>query len=214
MERLILRKWFWFLFLLASFTYPIYRSVTRVLPPPLPRSHQVGDFRLTNEFDVPFGSREIQGKVAIASFMFTTCPTTCPGLMEKMKEIQKRVRGLGENIALLSFSVDPVNDTPAVLHRYARSLQANPHVWNFLTGPREQLEEVLIQGFKVPMGEDKEIVSGILGEEEITLWDIVHTEKLVLLDGEQFVRGYYSTDKNSINQLMIDVGLLHNRASY
>ena len=212
-ERLVQKKSLWLLFSLVLFSYPILRSIKRELPPPLPQMHKIPEFRLVNEFNKPFGSKDLEGKIYIASFMFTSCPTTCPALMEKMKEIQKRVRGLGRNIALASFSVDPVNDTPVVLHEYARSLHANPYVWNFLTGTAENLEKVLIKGFKVPMGQ-KEPLNRQLGENEITVWDIVHTEKLVLVDGNSFVRGYYSTDKDSINKLMIDVGLLHNRSAY
>ena len=213
-ERLVQKKSFWFLFTAIMFIYPIYRSLKRELPPPLPKFHQVSPFRLTNEFNQPFGTEDFQGKVAIASFMFTTCPTICPGLMKNMQRIQKRVRGLGQNIALLTFTVDPDNDTPEVLHQYARTLHANPYVWNFLTGRREDLKRVLIEGFKVPMGEERVLTKKALGNEEITLWDIVHTEKLVLLDGASNVRGYYSIDKDSINRLMIDIGLLYNRAVY
>ena len=213
-ERLVQNKLFWFLSTLLLFSYPIFRSINRELPPPLPRLHQIDDFSLTNEFNKPFGSKDIKGKITIASFMFTSCPTTCPGLMKNMQTIQKRVRGLGQNIALATFSVDPENDTPQVLHEYARSLRANPYVWNFLTGTQKELRKVLIEGFKVPMGDGKVAVEHTVGDEIITLWDIVHTEKLVLLDGDSFVRGYYSVDKESLDKLMIDVGLLYNRSTY
>ena len=213
-ERLMLKKSFWFIFLTIMFSYPIYQSLNRKLPPALPKMHKIPSFSLINEFNKPFGTKDIKGKVVIASFMFTACPTICPGLMNNMQKIQKRVRGLGQNIALLTFSVDPENDTPEVLHQYARSLHANPYIWNFLTGTREQLKELLVDGFKVPMGEEPFTTVKTLGQQQITLWDIVHTEQLVLLDSEKFVRGYYSTDKDSINKMMIDIGLLYNRSAY
>ncbi len=209
-EKLISSKLFWIIFIALGFAYPAYRSVNRELPPELPRLSQVPEFRLTNSFGKPFGSKELKGKIYMASFMFTSCPTTCPGLIERMKVAQKRLKGLGQKVALLSISVDPDYDTPEVLNKYARKNKANPYVWSFLTGKRSDLRSLLIDGLKVPMGE-KEAVEGMVGDEKVTLMDIVHSEKLVLVDGEGMIRGYYSTDTHGMNKMMIDVGLLVNR---
>lgn len=209
-EKLIRSRVFWTVFILLGFAYPAYRSVNRVLPPELPRMFKVPEFQLTNSFGKPFGSKELKGKIYMASFMFTSCPTTCPGLIERMKVAQKRLKGLGQKVALLSISVDPDYDTPEVLYKYARKNKANPYVWKFLTGKRSDLEALLIDGYKVPMG-DKEPVEGIVGDEKVTLLDIVHSEKLVLVDEEGMVRGYYSTDQRGMDQMMIDIGLLVNR---
>ncbi|GAB4021724.1 MAG: hypothetical protein Fur0010_24780 [Bdellovibrio sp.] len=210
LAKLFSSKLFWLIFVLVVFSYPIYRSIQRELPPELPRLFQVPTFNLTNEFNKPFGTKDLKGKPYLATFAFTSCPTTCPGLMEKMQTVQKRIKGLGTKVAMVTFSVDPENDTPEVLHKYARKLHANPYVWNFVTGPKADLEALLIDGFKVPMG-SKEEVSKQLGNEKISLFDIVHTEKVVLVDGEGFVRGYYSIDKQSLDLLMIDLGLIVNR---
>lgn len=210
-EKLVRSKLFWVFFFILTFTYPIYRSYNRVLPPELPKLFAVPEFSLTNEFGKPFGSKELKGRYYVASFMFTSCPTTCPGLVERLKKVQKRVRGLGQKIAILSISVDPDWDTPKILNQYARKHKANPYVWSFLTGERAELKKLLIDGFKVPMGDKEPVSAGVVGTEEITLMDIVHTEKLVLVDNEGFARGYYSTDKHGMNKMMIDIGLLVNR---
>ena len=209
-ERLVRNKFVWIAFFLLTFSYPIYRSMNRVLPPELPRLGKVPEFQLTNGFGKPFGSKDLKGRIYMASFMFTTCPTTCPGLIERMKVAQKRLKGLGQKAALLSITVDPAYDKPEVLFKFARKNKANPYVWHFLTGSRQDLEALLIDGFKVPMGE-KEPVEGVVGAEKVNLMDIAHTEKLVLVDTEGEIRGYYSTDKDGMNRLMIDVGLLVNR---
>ncbi len=210
LEKLVRSKLFWCLFFLMTFSYPIYRSINRELPLELPRLGKVPEFTLTNEFGKPFGSKDLEGRIYMASFMFTSCPTTCPGLIERMKVAQKRLKGLGQKVALLSITVDPVYDKPEVLFKYARKTKANPYIWHFLTGERKDLKSLLIDGFKVPMG-DKAPVEGVLGEEKVTLMDIAHTEKLVLVDNEGMIRGYYSTDKVGMDKLMIDVGLLVNR---
>lgn len=211
LQKLVRKKTFWLIFCLLSFSYPIYRSLNRTLPPPLPIYYTVPEFSLINEFGKEFGSKELNGRFYIANFMFTSCPTTCPALMEKMDLVQKRVRGLGTKVAIVSFTVDPEVDTPETLNKYARKRHANAHVWSFLTGTEEQLQKVLIDGFKVPMGK-REAIDKPVGNETVTLFDIAHSEKLVLVDAEGQIRGYYGTERVEMDRMMIDLGLLVNNS--
>lgn len=208
LEKTVASKLFWVLALVTLFVYPIYRSVNRELPPGPPALFQIPDYQLVNEFGVPFGSDDLRGRIYLANFIFTSCPSTCPAQTEAMKKIQKRVRGLGSSIALVSFTVDPYTDTPEVLYRYARQNQANPHVWSFLTGTEEELHDLLVNGFKVPVGEKEYFDSPV---EDLHLYDIAHSERVALVDSEGYVRGFYSIDDISVDQLMIDIGLMVNR---
>jgi protein SCO1/2 len=210
-QKLVRMKSFWLIFWILSFSYPVYRSLNRVLPPPLPIYYQVPDFSLTNEFKKPFGSKDLKGKFYIANFMFTSCPSSCPALMDKMDIIQKRIRGVGTKAAIVTFTVDPDTDTPEVLFKYARKRNTNPFIWNFLTGTKADLQKIVVDGYKVPMG-NKEAVSKKLGAQTITLMDIAHSEKVVLVDDQGQIRGYYSTDKVELDRLMIDMGLLVNNS--
>ena len=210
-QKLIRKKSFWLVFWLISFSYPIYRSVNRILPPPLPVYYQVPEFKLTNEFKKPFGSADLKGRFYIANFMFTSCPTTCPRLMEKMDLVQKRIRGLGTKAAIVTFTVDPEVDTPDVLFKYARKRHSNPFIWNYLTGSRADLEKIVVDGFKVPMG-GKEKIEKQVEAEKVTLFDIAHTEKLVLVDDKGQIRGYYGTERVEMDRMMIDLGLLVNNS--
>ena len=209
LEKAVRSKLFWVFFVAFVFGYPILKSVNRELPEPLPVYSKVPAFEFTTQHKESFGSGNLNGKIYIASFAFTSCPTTCPRIMEKLKVIQKRVKGLGQNIALVTFTVDPETDTPEVLHKHSRKLKVNPYIWKFLTGEKADLRKVVVDGFKVPMG-DTEAIEKKVGNETVTLFDIAHTEKVVLVDTTGNIRGYYSLDKNSINKLMIDVGLLAN----
>jgi len=209
-QKIVSSKLFWFFAMLIIFSYPIYRSMNRVLPPDLPRYFKVPEFNLTNEFNKPFGTNDLKGKTYLASFAFTSCPSSCPGLMKNLQKVQKRIRGLGTKVAILTFTVDPETDTPKVLHKYARGYQANPFVWSFLTGTNKELHSLLVKGFKVPVGELEE-TKKVFNGEDVTLYDIAHSEKIVLVDWEGMIRGYYSTDNDNINKLMIDLGLLINR---
>lgn len=208
-EKLVTSKLFWLLFVIASFSYPIYRSITRELPAPLPKISQIPAYSFTNEFKKPFGTEELKGRTYIANFIFTNCPSSCLRLTQEMEKIQKRVRGLGNKIALVSFTVDPENDSPEELFKYSRKHNANPYIWNFLTGGFEDLNKTIVNGFNVPMGE-KMPVKGLVDGEEVTMMDIAHSEKFVLVDRDGFIRGYYNSDKDSVNKMMIDVGLLVN----
>lgn len=207
--KLIRKKSFWLAFWLISFAWPVYRSLHRELPPPLPVYYIAPEFKLTNEFGKEFGSKELNGHYYIANFMFTSCPSTCPALMEKMDQVQKRIRGLGTKAQIVTFTVDPETDTPEVLYKFARKRNTNPYIWNFLTGPRKDLQKIVVDGFKVPMGE-KSPVEKKLETQTITLMDIAHSDKVVLVDDKGRVRGYYNTDKIGIDKLMIDLGLLVN----
>ncbi len=210
-EKLMRRKSFWLIFWLLSFSYPIYKTLNRTLPPPLPIYYTVPEFHLTNEFGKPFSNNDLNGRFYIASFMFTSCPTTCPVLLTKLDLVQKRIRGLGTKAAIVTFTVDPEVDTPDVLYKFARKRHSNPFIWTYLTGTQADLEKIVITGFKVPMG-GKEATEKQVGNDKITLFDIAHTEKLVLVDDKGQIRGYYGTDRVEMDRMMIDLGLLVNNS--
>jgi len=202
-EKLVSSKLFWFLFCSFFFTYPLVRSLYRELPAELPRYGQLTPFNLTDENGQNYGSYDLKGQVYMANFHFTSCPTICADLMRKLQVVQKRIKGLDKSLVkIVSFTVDPKTDTPKKLFKYARDLKASPYVWKFLTGENTVLEKLLVDGFKVPMGKK---------EGEADMYDIAHTGKIVLVDHNGDIRGYYSTDDTSINKLMIDLGLLVNR---
>lgn len=211
-EKIASSKIFWIVTILVFFGYPIYRSMNRILPPPLPVHYTVPEFSFTNEFGKPFGSKELKGKFYVANFFFTSCPSTCPRLMEKMDLIQKRLKGVGDKMAIVSFTVDPDNDTVDELYKYARKRHANPNVWSFLTADRAELQKIVVDGYKVPMGDGRVPMNGMVDGKTVTMMDIVHSEKVVLVDNEGRIRGYYAVDKESMDRMMIDIGLLINNA--
>lgn len=204
-EKLVRSPLFWVLFLIFGFSYPVYRSIYRILPEELPIIATVPHFEMINENGQRFGSNNLRGKIYMANFVFTRCPTVCPRMTKDFERIQKRIRGLGQKVALVSFTVDPDYDNEKVLFDYARNTHANPYVWSFLTGSNKngELFKLYQDGFKVPVSND--------GSEN--LMTIAHAEKIVLVDAESRIRGYYNFEEHSINKLMIDVGLLINRPS-
>lgn len=201
-EKLVSSKLFWVVAVSFLFSYPIYRSVYRTLPPELPILSTLPEYRFVDENGNTFGSRELKGKVYVANFMFTSCTTFCPKLLSEVQKVQHRMRGVIDRAAIVSFTVDPETDTSKILFARARELKAKPFVWRFLSSTVEETKKLLVEGFKVPVG-NKEIAGSVM--------DVAHSNKLVLVDQNGNVRGYYDTDKDSVNQMMIDMGLLINR---
>jgi len=139
----------------------------------LPAYGVVPDFTLTGADGKPFEAASLRGKVWIADFVFTSCKESCPVLTARMKNVGRAVPGA----ELVSFSVDPANDTPDVLAAYAARYGAEPGRWHFLTGPVDEIERVIGQGMKLAL-QRKEA-------------DILHANRFVLVDRTGKIRGYY-----------------------
>lgn len=122
----------------------------------------------------------MRGKVWIADFVFTNCPDICPLLNSRIAGIQKELLASGENVAIVSFSVDPANDTPEVLRDYADHLGADPR-WLFMTGNKAQLQKIAMEGF----------LMAFYNEEGMAPADISHSSKIALVDQDGVVRRFY-----------------------
>ena len=200
-RKLVQKKLFWVLVVSFSFFTPIIRSVNRPLPPPPSELFEVAPFKLIDENKIVFLSESLKQKFSIVHFHFSHCPTICPKMLEATRLIEKRIRGLGQSVVILSITVDPENDTPEVLFSLARKYKANPFVWKFLTGSKDEINH-LVSSFKQPNLTKKQDASG---------YDIVHSGSYFVVDKKMMVRGIYQNDKVGINQMMIDLGLLVNR---
>jgi protein SCO1/2 len=191
----------WILALLFLFALPLGRTFTREVPKPPELALQLPSFELTNQRGEPFSLAHLRGKIWVADFVFLSCPTVCPKLTKRMFEIQHRTRNLGDAFHLVTFTVDPENDTPERLAEYAYANRASPGRWSFLTGSLATIENTVIKGFKMAMGKE---------ETSPGLFSIFHGERLVLVDQAGRIRGYYEATDEGIAQLMRDIGLLVN----
>jgi protein SCO1/2 len=180
--------------------WPVAWTLRTPLPPPPPVLGVIPPFELTGQDGRPFGSRDLAGRVWIASFVFTRCETVCPAITRQMTRIQARTRNLEPALHLVSISVDPRHDTPARLAEYARAARASPRMWTFLTGPAEAVQETVVRGLKVHMGEETQV------------GDVSHGTHLVLVDGAARIRGYYDPDDpDAVDRVVRDAALLVNR---
>lgn len=152
----------------------------------------VPEFSLTDQNGKTVTRGDLDGKVWIADFIFTNCAGTCPMLTETMIRLQ---RALPKEVHLVSFSVDPGRDTPEVLAAYAAKAETDKNRWHFLTGEKEKLYDLSIKGFKLALDD-----TGGTDAEPIT-----HSTRLVLVDREGKIRGYYGgTDEEEMKKLFFD----------
>jgi protein SCO1/2 len=182
---------------------PAFRAELPVLAD-LPR------FSLLDEDAKPFTRDDLLGRVWVADFVFTSCADGCPRLQMKMKSLQERLIPLqqGGNISLLSISVDPARDTPAKLREYARIYGQRKGQWHYLTGEQREVEKTVVQGFHTAMAKvPSEEASGFAAlraeaegrsiggtDPHLEAFDIMHGERLVLVDRLGRIRGFYDAD--------------------
>ena len=206
--RLVSSPVFWALAVGVLFGLPLARSMRRQLGAAPVVLGTLPAFALTDQAGRPFGTRELEGKVWVADFIFTSCQEACPLLSERMKELARRTKQLGPDFHLVSISVDPERDTPERLAAYGARYGANPLAWSFLTGPAGAIQAAVTDGFKVGMG--KQAVTPDGGGP--TFFEIFHGENLVLVDRRLRIRGYFPATPEGLDHLVEAIGRVANGA--
>ncbi|MEZ4889897.1 MAG: SCO family protein [Crocinitomicaceae bacterium] len=160
--------------------------------------HTIGDFSFTNQNGQTITRKDVDGKVYVVEYFFTTCGSICPIMNTQMQRVQKKY-AQHDDFKILSFTVDPKNDTVAQMKRYAAQHHANDKQWWFLTGDKEQLYDLARKSFFVLKPAEAENV-GDAGS------DFIHTNNFVLIDKKQRIRGYYDgTNPQSVDSLITDI---------
>ena len=165
----------------------------------LPEVLVVRPFSLVDQRGEPFHSRELEGKVWVASFIFTSCRNICPMLTSQVSNLARRLEDR-QDLRFVSISVDPEVDTPERLAAYADRYGADPARWRFLTGPRDDVRRVVTTHFRVSMGERR--------DDPRAGYDIPHSDQLLLVDQAGVLRGAYATDRAGLDRLAGDVDRL------
>jgi len=167
----------------------------------LPPLGTVGPFWLTDQEGRTFTEANLDGKVWVAAFMFTRCPTVCPEMVRRMRGIQEQAKQRGVPLELVSFSVDPENDTPEVLRAYTAAQGLDTSNWRFLTGDSAVIRSTAERGFKIGVDGTPRAGAEHFG--------ITHGTHLVLLDTHRMIRGYYqSGDGERVAALLEDAARL------
>jgi protein SCO1/2 len=159
--------------------------------------HQIPDFKLHDQADKLITQKSFTGKIVLFNFFFTGCPTLC-------KEINGNIAKLAadyqrnEMLKFVSVTVDPATDNSTVLKKYAQTLKANENQWKFLTGDTTTIYSLSRNGFLVTA------VNGNSNPE-----NFIYSEKLILIDQERRIRGYYNgTSVNEMTKLNDEIKVL------
>jgi protein SCO1/2 len=139
---------------------------------PLPVLGEIPQFELVNQQGAKFDRSALDGHVWVADFIFTNCEGPCP----RMSSHMHRLQGTADSgVKLVSFTVDPLRDTPPVLEKYGRQFGADDTRWSFLTGDVATLNMLDRDAFKL----------GTIGA------GMDHSTRFVLIDRKSRIRGYY-----------------------
>ena len=161
--------------------------------------HKVRPFKLKNQFGKEVGLEDWGGKIIIADFFFTSCPSICPKLTRNMKKLQTAFKKTDSLVRFVSFTVDPVRDSVQALKAYGDKFGIDHDTWHMLTGDRNELYDIALNEFKASIASNGNIDTGF-----------IHTDRFFLLDRDRVVRGWYNgLDSVNLDKLIKDVVLLN-----
>jgi protein SCO1 len=159
--------------------------------------HQIPDFEFINQDSVEITQKNFAGKIYVADFFFTTCPTICPKMKTQMLRIFKKFKD-NPNVAILSHSIDPRHDTPAVLKEFSKNLGIQNSMWTMVTGDKAKIYEIGQKSYMVSATDDPTQPGGI-----------VHSGAFILVDKNRHIRGIYDgTEPERVDKLMEDMEVL------
>lgn len=161
--------------------------------------HTIADFSFVNQNGKTITQKDYEGKIYVADFFFTTCPTICPIMKDNMVILQNAIKDM-DDVKLLSHTVMPHIDSVPVLKAYAVEKGVMDDKWNLVTGDVKDIFFIARKSYLAVKTETQ-------GE----MYDMVHTENFVLVDQKRRVRGFYDgTNLEEINRLIEDIKFLSN----
>ncbi|ERM83132.1 photosynthetic protein synthase I [Rhodonellum psychrophilum GCM71 = DSM 17998] len=159
--------------------------------------HTIPEFSFTSQDGLPMGRAEMEGKITIVDFFFTSCPSICPVMSTEMERVDDVFRG-EDRVQIYSISIDPEYDSPEVLKEYAERHNASPGKWFFLTGDQQETFNLARCGFLLPALDGKGVPD-----------DFVHSDKFVIVDEQGRIRGFYSgTTREDVDLLILETKIL------
>lgn len=158
--------------------------------------HTIPNFEFLNQDSVIITQEKFDGKIYIANFFFTHCPSICPTMQRNLLKVYEQYKN-DDRVAFLSHSIDFKYDTPTVLKNYANKLGVDNEQWQFVSGTKAAVYGIA-EDYMVYTKEDANAPGG---------YD--HQGYLVLVDPDRRIRGAYDgTDDLQLEKLIQDLPIL------
>lgn len=155
--------------------------------------HTIPAFSFVDQDSNMVTNSTFAGKIYVADFFFTTCPSICPKMKEQMLRIYNRYID-NDTVALLSHSIDPKHDTVGTLKAYADKLGISSSKWHLITGDKEEIYKMATYYF-IAVEEDPRVAGGY-----------AHSGGFLLVDKEGHIRGHYDgTRPEEVDELLLDM---------
>ncbi|MBC7451491.1 MAG: SCO family protein [Cytophagales bacterium] len=160
-------------------------------------AHTIPDYQLTDQNGTVFKSTDHDAEFKVYDFVFTRCGSTCPKMTTQLVRVQEAFKN-DKDVVLISLTVDPEHDTSEVLQHYADQYNAIPGKWYFLTGLKDSI---------YTLGQNEFFLSAQQNKKDLT--DFIHSDKVVLVDKNGWIRGYYNgTEEAEVDRLITEVKVL------
>jgi len=178
----------------ADFT-PVFVKAQQNIDVKIP--HRIADFSFTDQHDKAITQKDIEGKIHVANFFFTSCGSICPKLTTGMASVSDAYLNAG--VVMLSYSVNPSTDNVIALNAYAAKNGITDPNWHLLTGSKSEIYSIARKSYfaEEDLGLTKDSTS------------FLHTEHFLLIDKTRRIRGIYNgTLELEIEQLIKDIAEL------
>lgn len=191
-------------FVLLLSTYYLLLSFTKgFFDVKLPVMSYVQDFSFTNQNDVPVTEKNLEGKVYVANYFFTTCKGICPKMNFNLKGVYDKFKN-NKDFAIISHTSMPETDSVPLLKAYQQKMLGNdlhnPAEWYFVTGNKDSLYKMARQSYLLdnPKNNNENIEEAF-----------IHTQFFALVDKQKRVRGIYDGLKpDEISKMEKDISKL------
>ena len=187
-----------FVMLVLLIPFSLYAAITwyqhKFSKLPVYGTATTGSVSFINQDNKPVTTQSWSNKIVVVDFFFTHCISVCPKMAENLKKVQQAFSN-DASVGITSFTVDPEDDSASQLKSYSQKFNIDNSKWQLLTGDKKEIYKLARNDFNLVATD---------GDGGAT--DFIHSDKLVLLDKQQRIRGYYDgTDEKQTGQLINDI---------